>query len=197
MTTPLELIPSAARSSVQRPKEFAYEKLVVVAHSFGAIVGRQALVDSHRLGSDWTKKVEVKLVLFAPAHKGATISRTASAILTLPGNASAVLGRCLEKLLARKSGLTSNSYLAALDVEKDCATLQVLEQQTRVALATGNADHLIAARVIFGTLEDIVEPVTFAEDPPPCILEGKSHEDVCKPNPGFMKPVELVAAAIV
>jgi len=194
MSAPRELIQQSAPSLPQRDDGFEYDRLVVVAHSFGAIVSRQALLDAHRLGHTWPSRT--RLVLFAPAHKGATISRFASAALTAPANIAATMGQALERLMARKMNVMKNSHLAALDLEKDCATLRVLERQTQIELAQGNADHLIAQEVIFGDLEDIVEPVPFANDPPPRIFPGLNHVEVCKPNPAFCGPIESVAAAL-
>src|SRR5688500_13432064 len=55
----------------KRAADFAYDKIIIVAHSLGAIVSRQALVSAHKSGAAWAAKVD--LVFFAPAHSGADL----------------------------------------------------------------------------------------------------------------------------
>jgi hypothetical protein len=54
---------------LQRDAAFRYTSVVLVAHSLGAIVVRGALLES--LSQSWLDTV--RLVLFAPAHKGAFV----------------------------------------------------------------------------------------------------------------------------
>jgi triacylglycerol esterase/lipase EstA (alpha/beta hydrolase family) len=59
--------------SVHRPNGLQYKKVVLVGHSLGSIVIRQALLDAHLRREVWGQEIET--ILFAPAHSGANVSR--------------------------------------------------------------------------------------------------------------------------
>ena len=58
-------------------KDPGYVRIVIAAHSLGAVITRRALLDASRAGALWLDRVRV--VLFAPAHNGAYAAVLASA----------------------------------------------------------------------------------------------------------------------
>lgn len=58
--------------SAQREGDFVYDELLIVAHSLGAVISRRALLDATQLNLNWVDRT--KLLLYAPAHKGARVA---------------------------------------------------------------------------------------------------------------------------
>jgi pimeloyl-ACP methyl ester carboxylesterase len=69
------LVSDSLPAGVERPYDFAYRECVIVAHSLGAVIARRALLDATRMNAMWLSRI--KLVLYAPAHKGASIAKLA------------------------------------------------------------------------------------------------------------------------
>jgi pimeloyl-ACP methyl ester carboxylesterase len=159
-------LPTAAR-----PKKFKYRKIVIVAHSLGAVVSRLALIDALRRQRGWTPKTE--LVLFAPAHGGASI-------LPLATLAMGALK------LAPVEAFARYKFQVLHDLERSSKTLRDLESHTRSAILQG-AKNLIARRVIYAGNDKIVDPIDFCDDPPPEFIHKVSHTGVCKPRSDFKR----------
>jgi triacylglycerol esterase/lipase EstA (alpha/beta hydrolase family) len=70
-TDPLPVMNTTLDNEAQRPTTFSYEKVIIVAHSLGAVVSRQAILDAHLIHAPWVSRTG--LILFAPAHLGAQI----------------------------------------------------------------------------------------------------------------------------
>src|SRR5713226_7104842 len=71
-TRPSVIVNGTLRPELHRKAEFQYGSVVVVAHSLGAVVARQALLDlDEDRNPKWLNKIS--LVLFAPAHMGADV----------------------------------------------------------------------------------------------------------------------------
>ena len=75
---PTELLGSTGMLPIRTP-DFRFDEVLVVAHSMGALVARQALLDAFQRGDSWP--LQVKLALFAPAHMGADLLRLCMATL--------------------------------------------------------------------------------------------------------------------
>ena len=180
---PARLINPTLDPSAHRPDTFAYRSVLLVAHSLGAVVCRRALLNAGLENDRWTARTS--MVLFAPAHMGATniIELGAQAITTIP-----LLGPLLASLGKFK-------FKALQDLEQGCQTLLKLEEDTRAALAAGAA-HLIARKVLFGRDEGSVDSNRFCDDPPAIWIDDKDHTGVCKPSRGFLDPVMHVARAL-
>jgi hypothetical protein len=183
---PAILVNSTLAPSVsQRDPAFSYNRIVIAAHSLGAIVARFALLFAHQEKKPWAKNV--RLVLFAPAHKGSQIATMCSSLLGMikPLTAGGV------------DAILKLAYPALRDLDVGSTTLKELEDRTRAALPNGAKEHyLIAHRVILGEYDNIVEPTQFAFDPPPKEFAGKNHMQVCKPHRGFAEPVKTLLEAL-
>ncbi|HET9767363.1 MAG TPA: alpha/beta fold hydrolase [Thermoanaerobaculia bacterium] len=176
------LDPAAAR-----PDGLAYRRLILVAHSLGSVVARQAMIDGlrERPADAWAESS--RLVLFAPAHKGADIMPLAVESLTgLP-----VIGAYLESVFP----MLKYRYPVLTDLEPGSATLEQLERQARELLAAGR-DQMRAARVVRGELDRIVRQLDFGDDPPAEVVVEKGHSDVCKPSLTYERPLTVVEGAI-
>lgn len=156
---------------------FTYEQVTLVAHSLGAIICRLALLEGCRNGKTWPSKTQ--LVLFAPAHMGApivTIGKDAAASW-LP---TKLIGGALEW-----------DWPTLLDLTPGSKTLDMLHE--RVNKIVGANACLKATKIIRGSLDGIVDPNDFDEDPTPVVFYGKDHLEVCKPSKDFGEPLrELI-----
>lgn len=167
-----ENLPSAAL----RPTDFAYGEVLIVAHSLGAVIARRALLDATRMRLDWVTKI--RLVLFAPAHKGANV-----ADLALEAASGFRFVRLFGALARFESPLIDQ-------LKPDSPDLKKLLAETEQARAGGVNPHLVARKVVIAEYEKIVRNETFGDDPPPETIPDTTHTTVCKPHEGFRRPLE-------
>lgn len=174
--------------SLHRPEGHSYERILFVAHSLGAIITRQILLSAQQRAYAWVDKVE--MVLFAPAHRGATdVRKLLSSLVTMLGPLSAPVGT----LVAWKAQTLS-------ELKNESVTLTDLKDRSEKAiserrLAGAKTGHLIAKCVIFGEKEDVVETAAFCEDPLLQVIPSKGHQDVCKPHTRYKDPVTVIWAS--
>jgi pimeloyl-ACP methyl ester carboxylesterase len=147
------------------PRE--YDKILLVAHSLGAPITRRAVLDAITSTAPWASKV--KLVLFAPAHRGSVLHERKEE-----------LGIVMGSIVATLVGLTGLRVLSIDALRPGSRFLQLLTQDTLVRLGAGWGDPVRARQVIFGEHEDIVVVEPFCEDPPAEVWPGHSHRSVCK-----------------
>jgi pimeloyl-ACP methyl ester carboxylesterase len=110
---------------------FRYHRIVIVAHSLGAVVVREALVQAAQdpLMRPWLSRVQ--LALFAPAHSGAKITELAEEALGF-----------VKLTLLR---IAANAYAQVLaDLKQNSPTLKRLEAETSRPCTTA-AGHSVSA----------------------------------------------------
>jgi hypothetical protein len=169
-----------------RPAEFKYRRVVIVAHSLGAVVARRALlnIDSSHRPPSWL--TGTRLVLFAPAHKGAYISKLVFAALT-----GVTLGLPISSL--------AKLYFKSLEgLEKGSDELKALETDTLKALRKrdGRAQEPFSAvKVVEPQKESVVIQDHFGEDRRSTPAPGSTHLLVCKPREDFPQPLREVEEA--
>jgi len=172
-------------STVHRPAGFRYQSLTLVAHSLGAVVTRYAMVSALLANPNpdpWVS--QTKLILFAPAHKGAAITRLGAEGLTnLPG-----IGTLLTPITAAFK--LACPPLRAL--EPGSQVLEELERRCTEIRKTHAGASLRAAHVVWGQHDNVVENLMFADDPTSEVIIGKGHSNVCKPSPHFTRPLEIL-----
>jgi pimeloyl-ACP methyl ester carboxylesterase len=161
-----------------RSGEFQYKKVVLVAHSMGAIICRQALLRANASRDTWGDLVQ--LVLFAPAHLGAT---------DIAGFASAVAEVAKAKFIVSVAEL---KWPVLKELQQESDTLKKLSNRTKKAIVGGKAQYLRAKKVVFGELDKVVIVDEFCSDEPYDVFEGKGHRDVCKPKASFRDPLDAV-----
>jgi pimeloyl-ACP methyl ester carboxylesterase len=165
----------------ERPRPWSYKRIVLVAHSLGAVVSRQALLFALDDGKAWPSRT--RLVLFAPAHVG--VDKAVRLVLGIrdPLAAAAALSKGL---------IVASSALRDLLNKK---TFKRLREETERWLkkAPRKSQCLIARQVVFGAAENIVKQERFCQDPRPTYISGKNHLSICKPSKAFKAPVSIVA----
>lgn len=160
----------------QRRRAPQYHRIVVVGHSLGAVVARKALLDAHRVDAGWL--AGVSLLLFAPAHRGASLLNLAG---TLIGafDLGAVLG-------------LAQHFSVLQDLEPGCAFLEELREATVTAIEEDGRASLRAQYVGTARRDRVVMNVDFcAADAPPVPLPG-SHMTVCKPSDDNNRPLQVL-----
>jgi pimeloyl-ACP methyl ester carboxylesterase len=163
-----QLINPALPAPARRSEDFRYSEIVIVAHSLGAVISRWALSTAHQQIKPWV--TNTRLVLFAPAHRGANVAKLA---------VEAVTGiRCMQVLasFARfKSPLVDQ-----LAPNSD----YLRELQDRVNRLVGiDANHCLLARAVFiAEHEHVVQNLPFSHDPDPIPIQNSDHFSICKPK---------------
>jgi pimeloyl-ACP methyl ester carboxylesterase len=166
--------------TINRNEAFSYRKIVIVAHSLGAVVTRIALLDAFRSKRTWVRKV--RLLFFAPAHQGAHILHLATLVMGA-------------LRLAPLEALARYRFQSLFDLDEKSQTLIQLAEQTKKAIRAG-AKTLIAARVVHAGDEKIVNPADFCDDPPPEFIYGVDHIRICKPHRQFLAPLDHLLAVL-
>jgi pimeloyl-ACP methyl ester carboxylesterase len=180
-----------------RPNGFTYSKVILAAHSLGAVICRWALLFARRKQlagdkqHDWMDKTA--MVLYAPAHMGAGVSELIlelgigsgpwSTILRYLGLGVKYVSPLIDELRVDSSGSLSPD-------------LQRLHDETTGALAQGNSDYLIAKQVVIAGRDRVVKNRQFAQDPwPPHAFPNANHSSVCKPTktPDFLDPIDMLS----
>jgi hypothetical protein len=161
--------------------ESHYKEVVLVCHSLGAVVVRRALLDLTMSGSVDTSIV--KLVLFAPAHRGAHLARLFIETFT---------GAPLFNLFAGLARFTSPLVDQLHPGSKE---LEGLLTETQTALSTAKYPQLSAQNVFIATLERIVTNVSFCQDSPPIPIEG-NHVSICKPTDEYSASLGQLVKAV-
>lgn len=155
-----------------------YQRILISAHSQGAIVSRFALLEAVHERSDWRKIT--KLILFAPAHNGARIQNLV--MLSLPAFAK-VLG-----------GLAMYRYAVLDDLKPNSVALEKLIAQT-MAQKGGPDEPLMTAYTLEAYDDKVVHNGRFCYDDydAQSPFAPSSHTTVCKPvNNRYMLPVEII-----
>ena len=169
-----ENLPDAAK----RAPDFEYDELVIAAHSLGAVITRRALLDATRLKAPWT--TNTKLVLFAPAHKGASVATLALEVAS-------------SFTFLRLFGVGARFVSPLIDqLKPESPDLKKLLEETERARQGGANSHLVARKVVIAEYEKIVRNETFADDPPPDTIPETDHLSVCKPRSGFRRPLDFL-----
>jgi pimeloyl-ACP methyl ester carboxylesterase len=182
---PTRFLATHAPHVVRGPGWRGYDRIVLVAHSMGAIVSRRALLVALKAKRKWVE--QVRLVLFAPAHTG--VDDVIGLLLGIrdPFGIGAIASGGIKIVSPALRDL-----LKASTFEKLAAETRAERQRNK-----RRSRCLVAARVVFGSAETVVSMEPFGEDPEPVSLRGKGHFSVCKPTAQFRRPVEIVAAELV
>jgi pimeloyl-ACP methyl ester carboxylesterase len=178
-TSPLSIIQGTLNPSASRRPDFQYDEVTLVAHSLGAVVTRRALLIAHEQGNNWMDKT--KMVLFAPAHMGAHITN---------------LGSLLTGPLRLLYGFFQARFQVTYDLTPGSSTLTNLLNDTTNVLNTGSGSFVVAKKVIWPEIDNIVIQMKFASDPSAKPYLGRNHINVCKPDLLFRDPVKDVIEVV-
>jgi pimeloyl-ACP methyl ester carboxylesterase len=178
LTTPAAIVNKDAILGERRAPDFKYKKVILVAHSLGSIICRQALLEANTAKDDWREYIE--LVLFAPAHLGAmNIEDFVTEIASIFRAKWVVAGAKVR-------------WPVLKDLRKGSDLLTELASGTQKAVVGGKADFLRAKKVVFGEFDRVVFVDNFCGDARLKVFAGKDHRSVCKPNDTFLDPVKAV-----
>jgi triacylglycerol esterase/lipase EstA (alpha/beta hydrolase family) len=161
--------PAASRrpGAIPRKGSSPYRRIVVVAHSMGAVVARRALLLGDETNASWTSRV--RLVLYAPAHHGARLELADSFLSSLLG---AIWTSAQYRSPAINQLRSSSTYLDDL-----------IQDVSAALKKSPKPSHLVALRVIHARQERILSfpEKRFGEDPVRKLIDG-THTSVCKPK---------------
>jgi len=170
----------------------AYDHILIVAHSMGAVITRRALLDLRNPlrpsgAFDDEQLSRIRLLFFAPAHSGADVAALIGFGLgldTLPGG----------KLVGEAALLFMPSLR---DLSPGSQTLNNLLMHTRTALAEApTTTGYLRAAVLHGEKDRVVRLADFEGDPPFVPVPRQNHKSICKPDPNYTKPGDALAAQL-
>jgi pimeloyl-ACP methyl ester carboxylesterase len=177
MSNAAQFMNSTVPPELHRPPSFRYQRPVVVAHSFGAVIARKALLDCHKKKAAWLRNSQI--ALFAPAHRGAPLLPLVRETLGL-----FAVAKPLFAVLA--------AYSALRDLDPQSAFLTDLRQHTERAIDKEEGTALSARFIGISKDDRVVEFLEFVyADCPATDLRG-SHTAVCKPSEDYLAPIEEV-----
>ncbi|MBI3134031.1 MAG: alpha/beta hydrolase [Bacteroidetes bacterium] len=162
---------------LQNLPERDYKRIILVAHSLGAVLVRQAQLLAYIDNKTWVHKTEI--ALYAPAHHGAEV--ISLAMQALPG-LSGLLG-----IFAKFRFPILNDLDA-----KDDGILKAIKEQTETLQNSGKGDFTKAKLVVYSKGDKVVKSYQYLLDKPAEVIPNTSHMSVCKPKDAYIKPVELL-----
>jgi pimeloyl-ACP methyl ester carboxylesterase len=165
----------AYRSNLRREPNFGFSRIVLVAHSMGAVICRRALIQ-HK-DSPWVSNT--KIILFAPAHKGAKPLMFFEALTAI--NWGSAFGAGLKFFIPPLKDLKEGSDVL----------LKLEEKITHIVLG-GRKEPFVASRVVHAMPDWIVHNALFASDPDPEQVFKTTHRKVCKPQLDWERPLKNV-----
>ena len=162
--------------------DFVYERVLVVAHSLGAVIVRRALLNAKSEGKNWLKKC--RMVLFAPAHKGARIP-------DLIAESFPVMGKIFIAL-----GFISIPILD--DLRPNSQTILNLIEDSKNYLLKQDGGFTVAHSVVWADKDIVVHNDVFCSDPVAILVDNKTHTSVCKPKSVlYLDPYIVVKKALI
>lgn len=167
--------------TLQNLPERDYKRIILVAHSLGAVLVRQAQLLAYIDKKTWVNQSEI--ALYAPAHNGAEI--ISLAMQALPG-LSGLLG-----IFAKFRFPILNDLDA-----KDDGILKVIKEQTEKLQSAGEGEFTKARLVVYSKGDKVVKSFQYLLDKPAEVIPDTSHISVCKPKDAFIRPVELLKQII-
>jgi len=156
--------------------------LVIVAHSLGALVARQALLIGHKKTKEWIKST--KLILFAPADLGTNL-------------APVQIGRTLlTDLLFTMELFIELCGPVMADVREGSQFINDLRRESQRLVDQG-VTSLLATAIFHAERELIVNQGIFLrQEPAGDVFNRATHRSICKPGSSYQEPLKKLLAAI-
>jgi len=144
----------------------AYQEIILICHSLGAVVARLALLYAYDDNAAWLSKC--KMLFYAPAHFASRI----------PEN----FRECFSGLggtLFRAFAVTK--YPIIKDLTENSELLQKLHKRTKELIDEGKGDFTKASIVVWAENETVVVNERFHKDSLEKQIVNSTHVSVCKP----------------
>ena len=155
---------------------FSYDRIIIVAHSLGAVVTRLALLHANGMNAPWRNKC--KLLFFAPAHWGSPI----------PEN----FKECFLGFSVLLEAFAVTKYPIIKDLTQGSLVLNYIQSETDKLLTAGNNDY-VKAKVVWAEKDIVVTNIPYLQDDPADEIINTTHTSVCKPTiPGFIEPFDYL-----
>jgi pimeloyl-ACP methyl ester carboxylesterase len=159
----------------------SYNRLLLVGHSEGALIIRQAMIDACQRSGGRDPFLNARLALFAPAHRGVLMTGWVQAVLTI----------------ARAKRLA----VSALEASPAFAEMQDTEfisgvQQSTDALLMEYGRIAFRARMLFGCGENLVRVQVFPKDTREECAADQDHVSVCKPRGEYLTPFAFIERVV-
>ncbi|MBK8608894.1 MAG: hypothetical protein IPL84_02795 [Chitinophagaceae bacterium] len=169
------VIPPVEFLGIQREVLSSYEKIIIAAHSLGAVVTRRALLFANSEKAEWLSLC--KMFLLAPAHKGSSLQGMVYEILPY--------------ILKVATTIYKYRHPVINDLEFDSVTLKSLKKESEKLLRKKKGDFTISAAVLWSLNDKVVLNEPFCMDVTPELEMEKDHMGVCKLDLGsYMKPFD-------
>ena len=170
-----------------------YERVVLVAHSLGAIVARRAMLGGYtrRPQTPWATKVE--LFLYAPAHLGARVALLVREIMGPLAERFVAIAQAFKKYLVLRD------VDAALGAKGSLGRFQSMLDETSKEVVNPPRANLGAIGLVWKENDMIVTNDRLPPDPsiePDHVLSDCTHSTVCKPTESFPQPFKLLIAKL-
>lgn len=174
---------STPPTSFREQQPTPYKKIILVAHSLGAVVARFALLGAIKQQKPWRN--QCKLVLFAPAHNGARVQRLM--MLSLPGFYKVIGG-----LFMFKKPILDDLDPASQALKKLASDTLKYQQTAEEALLTALVMEAYGDKIVHNGLFCFDQ---YHADSP---IKRKSHTDVCKPiqKKQYLLPVHTIESLL-
>lgn len=178
------LLAGSEKLSTSGGESGTYEKLVVVAHSLGGVLARQAALDATAAGQSWPSRAQ--LVLFAPAHCGARLATS--------------LMRLFESVPFLQLATPIAGYLIPASDElhpEHSTVLRALRERTEAHASADPSAKVWRSHCVFGDREHVVIVAHFLADarrlPNPYRID---HGQICRPTAAWRWPLDFLEEAI-
>lgn len=173
--------------------DYRYRRIIVVAHSMGAVISRRALLDlDSNDGSSLTDAELAKfhLLLFAPAHCGSEIPLLIGSGFGLDFVPGAALVGAMLKFW----------FQSLRDLQEDSPALMKLAEDNRErrgqrTTRAASVEHL-RAHVYHAHHDRVVSQNAFDADYPFNPVMQQSHRSICKPDVSYTTPIEALRALL-
>lgn len=188
---------------------FDVKQLIIVAHSLGAVIVREALLRVKEMAEAYRPPIgepifldkDVRIVGFRRdrymKHLWANhwIRRTKLVLFAPAHRGSKLAEKWHGRALAR--GVALWALHSVRDLSPKCDYLVALQKRTEAVVQEGWGEPFRSSRIVFPYVDDVVLNGRFPDDPPEeQPFYGKSHSDVCKPSSGWRYPVSLVESVL-
>ncbi|HWY37722.1 MAG TPA: hypothetical protein VNY73_04135 [Bacteroidia bacterium] len=165
----------------QQLNERNYDSILIIAHSLGSVIVRQALLLANTDKKKWVAKTS--MALFAPAHIGANV--ISLAMEALPGlwNLVGVFARYKYPILNDLN-------------PKESEILKIIKEKSAKLQESDAGEFTKAKLVVYAKGDKVVKNVQYLEDKPAEVMQNKTHTTVCKPTEEYKNPVIFIKQLI-